>query len=76
VQEGFTVAEIALRFWEYAKGYYRKNGEPTSELGEYRLTIRQRRESYGSTPAAEFGPVKFKKVRQAMIEGGAFPGCH
>ena len=27
-----TVAELLLRYWQYAQGYYRKNGEPTSEI--------------------------------------------
>lgn len=27
-----TVGELVLRFWDFAQGDYRKNGEPTSEL--------------------------------------------
>ena len=69
-----TVAQVALRYWDFAKGYYRKNGQPTSELDEYRLTIRQLRKLYGSTPAQDFGPLKFKTVRQAMIETGLSRG--
>lgn len=71
---GLTVAQVALRFWEFAKTYYRKNGQATSELDEYRLTIRQLRKLYGSTPAKDFGPLKFKSVQQAMIDSGLSRG--
>jgi hypothetical protein len=27
-----AVSEVILRYWRYAKGYYRKRGQPTSEL--------------------------------------------
>ncbi len=69
-----SVAQVALRYWEFAKGYYLKNGQATSELDEYRLTIRQLRKLYGSTPAQDFGPLKFKTVRQAMIDTGLSRG--
>jgi hypothetical protein len=59
-----TVAELALRFWRFAKPYYRKDGRPTSELDEYRLSIRPLRRLYGSTLARDFGPLALKSVRQ------------
>lgn len=71
---GLTVAQVALRFWEFAKTYYRKNGAATSELDEYRLAIRQLRKLYGSSLAIEFGPLKFKAVRQAMVDSGLSRG--
>ncbi|MCX7424740.1 MAG: hypothetical protein NTW96_03795 [Planctomycetia bacterium] len=33
---GPTVAELLAAYWRFAKGYYRKDGRPTSELDEYR----------------------------------------
>lgn len=69
-----TVAQVARRFWEFAKTYYRKNGRATSELDEYRLTIRQLRQLYGSTSAREFGPLKSKTVREAKIDSGLSRG--
>lgn len=72
--DGLTVAQVALRFYEFAKCYYRKNGQPTSEVDEYRLTIRQLRQLYGATLARDFGPLKFKAVRKAMIGTGLSRG--
>jgi len=72
--DGLTVAEVALRFWGFAKRYYRKDGRPTSELDEFRLSIRPLRQLYGATPALDFGPLALKAVRQTMIESGLSRG--
>ncbi len=69
-----TVAEVALRFWEFAKGYYRKGRRPTSELDEYRQTIRPLRRLYGHTLARDFGPLALKVLRESMVEAGLSRG--
>ncbi len=69
-----TVAEVAVSFWQFAKSYYEKNGQPTSELDEYRQVIRVLRRLYGSTPAQDFGPLALKVVRQQMIDAGLSRG--
>ena len=52
--------------WRHAERHYRRpDGTPTNELDEYRLVVRAVRELYGHTPAAEFGPLALKAVRQA-----------
>src|SRR5262249_7408287 len=43
------------------------DGEPTTEIGELKLSLRPVRELYGLTPAAEFGPRALAAVRQHMI---------
>ena len=62
-----SVAELILQFWErHATLHYRHpDGTPTSELADYRLSLRPLRELFGLTPAAEFSPLKLKAVRQA-----------
>jgi hypothetical protein len=45
LQSGFTVAEIVLRYWQFATGYYQKNGEPSGWLVHIRLLLRLRRQS-------------------------------
>ena len=62
-----TVAELLLRYWEYAQGYYRKNGKPTGEIDCLKSALRPVRELYGSSPAREFGPLALEAVRQRMI---------
>ena len=47
-----------------------KNGQPTSELGLIRATMRLLKEHYGMTPACDFGPLKLKSLREVMIAKG------
>ena len=69
-----AVAELALRYWRFAKGYYRKDGRPTSELAEYKALLRLMSKRYGATPARDFGPLALKAVRQSMIDAGLARG--
>ena len=50
--------------------YYVKNGKPTTEPVNIRLALRPLRQLYGHTPAREFGPLRLKAVRQAIIDSG------
>lgn len=71
VADAVTVAEVLLAFMEYAKEYYvDPDGKPTKELLVIRYAIRPVRELYPCTPAAEFGPLALKSVRQSMIDAG------
>jgi integrase len=64
-----TVAELVLRFWRHAEAYYRLlDGSPSRELEHYKYALLPVVDLYGATSAAEFGPVRLKAVRQAMIE--------
>jgi hypothetical protein len=67
---GLTVAEAILAYWEFAQSYYRKNGQPTDELYSIRAAMRPLRRVYAALPVADFGPLKLKVVRQAMINAG------
>ena len=62
------IKELILMYWQHAQTYYVKNGQPTDEQGGIRAALRDARWLYGSTPASEFGPLKLKAVRQAMID--------
>ena len=65
-----TVSELLLAFLRFADGYYRKGGEPTGEADNIRYAVRPLRRLYGHTPAAKFGPLALKAVRQDMIDSG------
>ncbi len=69
-----TVADLLARYWEHAAGYYRKNGAPTSELDCIRQAVRPLAALYADTPAADFGPVGLKTVRERMIAAGLSRG--
>jgi len=48
-----TIHELSLRFWLYVKDHYRRpDGTPTSEVNEFRQTIRNLTELYGHMAAA------------------------
>lgn len=68
---GITITELLARYWQFAEGYYRdKHGRLTRRLDNIRLSLRPLRRLYGHTPAAEFGPLALKAVRQTMLNDG------
>jgi integrase len=68
--DGPTVNEVMLGYVRFVDGYYVKNGKPTSESGMVKLSLRVLRRLYGETPAADFGPLALKAVRQGFIDAG------
>lgn len=48
--------EVMAAYVEHTQSYYRKNGQPTSEMSWITDSLRPLRRLYGSTCAAEFGP--------------------
>jgi integrase len=69
---GLTVVELADAYHEYCKTYYRrKDGTPSDWLNPIHLTLHTHLCGlYGRTPAAEFGPKKFKAIRQMLVDAG------
>lgn len=64
------VEDLIERFWGHAKRYYSTpDGKPSSELENYRATLRPLRVLYGKTPIKDFGPIALKALRQAMLDG-------
>lgn len=62
-----TVVELIDQYWEFAQGYYVKDGRPTGEIYPLKEALRFLRRLYGLTPAIEFSPLKLKAIREAMI---------
>ncbi len=65
-----TLNELFVRYWRHVEVYYRKDGRPTTEQRVIKATMRYVLPLYGATPAAEFGPLDLKTVRQNMVEAG------
>jgi integrase len=65
-----TVGALILNYWIFAKRHYRRDGQPTRELGNIRDALRPVQDLYGHTAAGQFGPMALKTVRQAMIDAG------
>jgi hypothetical protein len=69
--QGITVAEVLAAYAEYADRHYRgPDGEPTGETERIGAAARHVRELYRHTPAAEFGPLALKAVRERFITQG------
>lgn len=77
-----SIAELIVAYKKHAEAYYRKpDGTPTSSIHNIRDALRLLRLLYGATPAADFGPLKLKANREAMLHpslstGGAAALSH
>jgi len=66
-----TVDELVAQFWPWAESYYRDpDGKPTGEIWPLRVALRPLLRLYGSTRAAEFGPLALIAVRDDMVRAG------
>ncbi len=63
-----SINELILAYWRFAEGYFVKNGKPTAHLDRIRSALRPLKELYGHTPAADFGPLALKAVRERMMD--------
>lgn len=64
-----TIAALIAAFWKHVEVHYRRpDGTQTSEVDEYRQSLRPLAELYATLPAAEFSPLKLKAVRQRMVD--------
>jgi integrase len=61
---------LAAAYRLHVERHYRKGGAPTSQVHVIGGAVRVVRELYGSTQAADFGPLKLAAVREAMIDCG------
>lgn len=74
VQPDYTISEVLAGYWKHAQNYYRKAGEPTSELASIRESVRVLKRLYGDTTANHFTPSALMACRQVMIDSGLSRG--
>ena len=68
---GLTIAELIQRYrLEHVERHYVKNDRPTSEQHDIASAMRPLRELYAKKPAASFGPLALKAVREKYIAHG------
>ena len=65
-----TLMELCAVYWDFAKGYYVKNGKPTDELPGTKTALRILKETYGKTAVNEFGPISLMAVQDAFVKKG------
>jgi hypothetical protein len=68
--EGISVVELCARFLEHARSYYVKDGRPTGAIAGFKAVIKYLRTWYGRDPAANFGPLALKALRQRLVDDG------
>lgn len=63
-----TVNEAMVRYVKFIDRHYiDRDGVPTGTAAKLKFTLGYLKRLYGTTPLAEFGPIKLKSVRQVMI---------
>lgn len=63
-----TVVELIAAYFRFVRGHYVKAGAATSEQDTIAAAVRPLKALYGHTPAAEFGPLGLKTVRDRMVK--------
>jgi integrase len=69
-----TVNEIALPYLKFGEEYYRKRGEPTSEIGSIKRALKPLVNLYGMSDAKRFGPLALRAYREQLIGMGLSRG--
>lgn len=67
---GLSINELCLLFLKHAERHYRKDGELTSEYDLFKMAIGPLADLFGMTAVEEFGPLRLKAVREAMVAKG------
>jgi hypothetical protein len=70
-----SVSELILAYWPTVEEYYRhRDGTPTQEVDNVRLSLRRLRLQYGHTSAAAFDSLALEALREYMIRDGLCRG--
>lgn len=64
------VVQVSAAYWEWAKGYYTKDGRPTGQVAIIRRALSIVRKHYAHVPATEFGPLAMRAVQRHLVEQG------
>lgn len=64
------VVQISAAYWQYAEGYYTKDGRPTGQVAIIRLVLGVLRKFYAHVPAVEFGPLAMRAIQLHLVERG------
>jgi hypothetical protein len=70
-----TIVELVPKYWNFAKGYYAKNGKPTDELPGLKIALQVLKDAYGKTVVDCFYPLALVALQQKLIERGNCRKC-
>lgn len=66
----YTIADAATDYMAHAKTYYRKNGNPTSEIYVVRRSMQILTDHFDGIRASHFTPLRLQEVRQTLFDEG------
>lgn len=66
-RDSLSISRLSIMYVEFARGYYLKNGAPTSEIHAIQLALKPLVRIFGREKIHTFGPRKLKLVREEMI---------
>ena len=65
-----TLVELAAAHFEWAKGYYRKNGKVTTHVAKIERHLRALLKCHRSVFAHDFGPNKLRSIQNRLVMEG------
>lgn len=63
-----TINELLAAYLRFAERYYVKDGKPTKEVSNLKYAVKPMAAIYGTTAVKDFGPLRLKTVREAMVQ--------
>ncbi len=63
-----TIIELVVRYLEFAKSYYSRDGRPAPEYENMVLALRPLEALYGEAIGRDFGPAMLVKVQQHLVD--------
>ena len=67
IQVGRTLAELGAAYLEWAKGYYRKNGIPTTQVDKIQRHLKALLQCHRSALVDDFGPNALRGVQKRLV---------
>lgn len=69
--EEITVAEICAAYYTHCEAYFRQpDGTHSSSLDRVKQSLKPLKAIYASSPAAKFGPLALRSIRQGWVTSG------
>ena len=66
-RDSLSISRLSIMYVEFARGYYLKDGVPTSEIHAIQLALKPFVRMFGREKIHTFGPRKLKLIREEMI---------
>ncbi len=63
-----TIIELIAAYWQFAEGYYVKDGRPTDHLHIVRRALGLLRQLYGQQLVTSFGPRCLQAIQQKLVQ--------